>query len=150
LKFEVNQEEKLLNLQNRLMSWTYRPGRSILFAAVKPKLREIFAADFEDRIVHHILVRELEKVWEPRFIYDSYACRKDKGIHGAAMRAQKFIRQVSANGTRQACYIKLDIKNFFNEPAWSLSFFISSDGTPYVAYTDFANGSMATVMKYVP
>ena len=114
LKFEMDQEEKLLSLQERLIDRTYKPGRSILFAATRPKLREIFAADFEDRIVHHILVGELEKFWEPRFIHDSYACRKQKGVHGAAMRAQKFIRQVSANGTRQAFYIKLDIRNFFN------------------------------------
>ncbi|MFH1245834.1 MAG: reverse transcriptase domain-containing protein, partial [Candidatus Omnitrophota bacterium] len=114
LKFELKQEDLLLSLQERLINRTYQPGRSILFAAVKPKLREIFAADFEDRIVHHILVRELEKIWEPRFIYDSYVCRRNKGVHRAAMRLQKFIRQVSSNGTRKAYYIKLDIRNFFN------------------------------------
>ena len=114
LKFEINQEEKLLDLQRKLLNRSYRPGRSILFAATKPKLREIFAADFEDRVVHHILVSELEKVWEPRFIYDSYACRKDKGLHRAVIRAQKFVRQAGANGTRPAYYLKLDIRNFFN------------------------------------
>ena len=114
LKFELNLEENLIDLQEQLVNRSYRPGRSILFAAKKPKLREIFAADFKDRVVHHILVRELEKIWEPRFISDSYACRKGKGIHSAAMRTQKFIRQVSSNGTRRAYYIKLDIRSFFN------------------------------------
>ena len=114
LKFELNLEENLIDLQEQLVNRSYRPGRSILFAAKKPKLREIFAADFKDRVVHHILVRELEKIWEPRFISDSYACRKGKGIHGAAMRTQKFLRQVSSNGTRRAYYIKLDIRSFFN------------------------------------
>ena len=114
LKFELNLEENLIDLQESLVNRSYRPGRSILFAAKKPKLREIFAADFKDRVVHHILVRELEKIWEPRFIYDSYACLKGKGIHGAAMRTQKFIRQVSSNGTERAYYLKLDIRNFFN------------------------------------
>jgi len=114
LKFELNLEENLIDLQEQLVNRSYRPGRSILFAAKKPKLREIFAADFKDRVVHHILVRELEKIWEPRFIYDSYACRKGRGIHGAAKRTQKFIRQVSSNGSRRAYYIKLDIRSFFN------------------------------------
>ncbi len=36
-------------------------------------MREIFAADFKDRIVHHVLVDELERYWEPVFIHDSYA-----------------------------------------------------------------------------
>lgn len=114
LKFELNLEENLVGLQRRLVDRSYRPGRSILFAATKPKLREIFAADFADRVAHHILVAELEKVWEPRFITDSCACRLGKGIHGAQARLRQFIRRVSANGTREAYFIKLDIRNFFN------------------------------------
>jgi len=114
LRFELNLEENLLDLQEQLIKRTYQPGRSILFAATKPKLREIFAADFGDRVAHHILVSELEKIWEPRFISDSYACREGKGIHGASLRVREFIRRVSANGTRPAYFIKLDIRNFFN------------------------------------
>lgn len=76
-------------------------------------MREIFAADFRDRIVHHILVDYLEKIWEPRFIFDSYACRKKKGIHAGVKRLQSFIRKVTRNGSRKAYFLKLDIKNFF-------------------------------------
>ena len=46
-----------------------------LFFVERPKLREIFAADFRDRVVHHVLVSYLEKTWERVFIHDSYACR---------------------------------------------------------------------------
>ena len=53
-------------------------------------MREIFAADFKDRIVHHVLVDELERYWEPVFIHDSYACRRGKGIHHAVARLQQF------------------------------------------------------------
>lgn len=81
--------------------------------ATKPKLREIFAADFRDRIVHHILVDYLESIWEPKFIFDSYACRKNKGIHLAVKRLRGFLRKVTRNGSRQAFYLQLDIKNFF-------------------------------------
>ena len=114
LKFELNLEENVVNLHRQLNDRTYLPSRSILFAATKPKLREIFAADFVDRVAHHILVSELQKVWEPRFITDSYACREGKGIHGASLKVREFIRRVSANGTRPAYFIKLDIRNFFN------------------------------------
>jgi len=51
--------------------------------------------------------------WEPVFIYDSYACRKGKGIHQGVLRFQEFIRKVTNNGTHTAYYIQLDIRNYF-------------------------------------
>jgi retron-type reverse transcriptase len=113
LKFELNAEENILKLQYALKNRSYLPSRSILFAAKKPKLREIFAADFCDRVVHHILVHELEKMWEPIFIHDSYACRKGKGTHKAVIRTQKFLRQISKNGNTRSYFLQLDIKDFF-------------------------------------
>ena len=79
----------------------------------RPKLREVFAADFRDRVVHHVLVSHLEKIWEPVFIHDSYACRKGKGVHAAVARLQQFMRQATANGTRPAFTLQLDIRNYF-------------------------------------
>ncbi len=68
LKFEINQEQNLMELKEALESRTYKPSRSVCFFSTRPKLREIFAADFRDRIVHHILVNYLERIWEPIFI----------------------------------------------------------------------------------
>jgi len=113
LKFEMNCEENLLDLKQALDTGSYYPSRSVCFMAVKPKLREIFAADFKDRIVHHILVDYLEKIWEPKFIHDSYACRKNKGIHAGVTRLRSFVQKVTKNGSRHAFYLQLDIKNFF-------------------------------------
>lgn len=113
LRFEVAQETELFKLCRELGEHSYRPGRSVCFFSEKPKLREIFAADFRDRIVHHILVDYLETIWEPVFIHDSYACRRNKGIHQGVARLQKFIRQVTANSSRRAFYLQLDIKNYF-------------------------------------
>ena len=75
--------------------------------------QEIFAANFRDRVVHHVLVSYLERIWEPRFIHDSYACRRGKGVHAAVAWLQQFIRQATANGTRRAWYLQLDIRNYF-------------------------------------
>jgi len=113
LRFEINAEENILKLERELKTRTYRPSRSILFASRKPKLREIFAADFRDRVVHHVLVDYLERIYEPIFIHDSYACRKDKGTHAAVMRLQSFLRKVSKNGRARAHYLQLDVKDFF-------------------------------------
>jgi retron-type reverse transcriptase len=68
----------------------------------------VFAADFRDRVVHHILVKELEKIYEPKFISDVYNNRKDKGTHRAAKKAQDYM-----NATYGGYYLQLDIKGFF-------------------------------------
>ncbi len=54
LQFAENLEKNLLTLEKQLRDRTYRPGRSIAFIVRKPKVREIFAADFRDRVVHHL------------------------------------------------------------------------------------------------
>jgi retron-type reverse transcriptase len=113
LRFEINAEENILKLEHELEGRTYHPSRSILFAAKKPKLREIFAANFRDRVVHHILVNDLEKIWEPIFIHDSYASRNGKGTHKAVIQLQSFSRKITKNGRIRAYYLQLDIKDFF-------------------------------------
>ncbi len=53
----------------------------------EPKKREIYILPFSpDRIVQHALMNILEPIWEKLFIYDSYACRKGKGIHAGSRR----------------------------------------------------------------
>jgi len=111
--FEQNLEENLVFLHEALTAGTYRPDRSVAFLVEKPKRREIFAADFRDRVVHHILVGHLEPQWERRFIHDSYACRKGKGTHKGVDRLRSFTRKVTANGTRRAWYLQLDVRGFF-------------------------------------
>lgn len=113
LRFEVCLEEHLVQLHEELEGRTYQPARSVCFVVKQPKFREIFAADFRDRVVHHVLVEALERVWEPIFLHDSYACRKGKGTHRAVRRLQQFMRSVSRNDTRPAFALHLDIQGFF-------------------------------------
>jgi hypothetical protein len=113
LKFELDWENKLLKLQKKLKTKTWNPGRSICFAVTYPKVREIFAADFCDRVVHHLLVNQLEPFWEKRFIYDSFACRKNKGCNLGIQRLHKFIRKTTSNKTQNAYFLQVDVKSFF-------------------------------------
>ena len=46
LKFEENLEQNLQELYYALNNKTYEPKRSVCFTVLKPKPREIFAADF--------------------------------------------------------------------------------------------------------
>ena len=108
VSFELDLIDKLCDLETSLKSGTYRPKRSICFLSNSPKLREIFAADFGDRVVHHLLTPYLQKIFEPKFVHDVYNNMVGKGIHKAVKRAEKFAR---ANGG--GYYLQLDIKNFF-------------------------------------
>ncbi len=113
LRFEIRMLDNLVGLRDELASRSYHPSTSICFVHKKPKLREIFAADFRDRVVHHLLVGYLEPLFERIFIHDSYACRKNKGIHSGIKRLTGHLNKVTANGTRRAWYLKEDISGFF-------------------------------------
>ena len=63
--------------------------------------------------MHHLLVSHQERIFEPRFIHDSYACRTGKGTLAASDRLMTFLRQITANGRRPAWALKLDVANFF-------------------------------------
>jgi retron-type reverse transcriptase len=113
LAFEFDVEANLMQLAEDLQSHRYRPGRSLGFVTEGPKPREVFAAEFRDRVVHHLLVWHQERVFEPRFIRDSYACRRGKGTLAASDRAIGFLRQATANGRRRAYSLHLDVASFF-------------------------------------
>jgi|GEM_PF-2144006 len=109
-RYEMHLLDNLFETQASLNSRKYQPARCIRFIATKPKAREIHAADFSDRVVHHWLVPRLEKVFEPVFIHDVYSNRVGKGAHKAVDRLQRFMHSVG----NQGWYLQLDMANFFN------------------------------------
>ncbi|MBA7539675.1 hypothetical protein ES705_31955 [subsurface metagenome] len=111
--FEVDYESNLVTLSEEINNGTYQPGKSIAFILNKPVKREIFAADFRDRVVHHLVINKLNPLFEKEFIYDSYACRVGKGTHFGIHRIDRFIRRCSQNYTRDCYILKLDVKGFF-------------------------------------
>jgi len=88
-------------LECELVNRTYKPGRSIAFVVQKPKIREIFAADFRDRVVHHLLYNYLSQKFEKIFSYDSWACRKGKGTHRAMFRLKHFVSEMKRERERE-------------------------------------------------
>ncbi|MFT4849949.1 MAG: RNA-directed DNA polymerase [Sediminicola sp.] len=113
LAFELNLEENLIALKTEIESGSYKPSSSIAFIIDKPVKREIFAANFRDRAVHHFLIQKMNAVFEQHFINDCYACRKAKGTHFGINRVDGFIRKCSKNYTQDCYVLKLDIKGFF-------------------------------------
>ena len=113
IAFEIDYENNLVQLCKEINNGTYKIGRSIAFIVDKPVTREIFAADFRDRIVHHLIINKLNHLFEKQFIYDSYSCRVGKGTHFGIQRVDKFIRRCSKNYTQDCYILKLDIQGFF-------------------------------------
>jgi len=113
LSFDTNWGDRLLDLADQLNAGTWSPKPTTCFIAERPKAREIHAPDFGDRVVHHWLIPQLEAIYEPGFIADSFANRKDMGSHAAVRRLRQFVRQVHS-GQGGGYFLQLDIANFFN------------------------------------
>nr|WP_234775252.1 RNA-directed DNA polymerase [Paraburkholderia tropica] len=113
LAFEANLERNLSSLYEQLADGSYAPGRSKCFVITRPKPREVWAAEFRDRIVHHLLYRHIGPRFERAFIADSCACIKGRGTLYAAERLEAKVRSITQNWARPAYYLKLDLANFF-------------------------------------
>ena len=113
LAFEKYFEANIFALSNEISEYKYNPKSSICFVVNNPVKREIFAADFRDRVIHHFIYNYISPLFEKTFINNSYSCRIGKGTHYGIKRIDHFIRSCSQNYS-QPCYIlKLDIKGYF-------------------------------------
>lgn len=113
LRFEQDLERNLIQLHEELIGGSYRPGRSICFVITRPKPREVWAADFRDRVVHHLLYNQIAERFIRRFIADSCACIPGRGTLYGPQRLGAKIRSQTQNWTKDAYYLKADFANFF-------------------------------------
>ena len=113
LQFELDLETNLLELYKEIKSGNYKIGRSICFVVTKPKPREVWAANFRDRIVHHLIYNFIFPRFYKRFIHDTYICIPKRGTLHAAKRLLHFARSASLNYKKPVYYLKADLANFF-------------------------------------
>lgn len=112
-EFEVNDIENVCRLRDAIMARAYHPSRGVAFIVDRPVTREIFAAPFVDRVVHHLLYNFAVIWWEPRFCPSSYSCRKGRGTLYAIKDLQRKMRRVSRDGTVPAFVVKRDLRGYF-------------------------------------
>lgn len=111
--YEMNYESNLIALCDRINGRTYQPSKSICFVVTRPRYREVFAAAFEDRIIHHYIALRLNPLFEAIFSPRTFNCRKGKGqLYGVNM-LKEDIGQCSNNYTEDCYILKLDLKGFF-------------------------------------
>ncbi|MBS0427572.1 MAG: RNA-directed DNA polymerase [Proteobacteria bacterium] len=111
--FEAQAETNLMELHDELAAGAWQPGRSICFVITRPKPREVWAAQFRDRIVHHLLYNAIAPAFHARFTADSCACIPGRGTLYAAQRLEHQVRSCTHNWSRPAHYLKCDLANFF-------------------------------------
>lgn len=112
-EFDKNSKAEIAALAREIHSRRYQPQASTAFIVNRPVKREIFAAQFRDRVVHHFLFNQVSKWWDARFIEDNYSCRLGKGTLYGIRRLDHHIRSASRNYTQPAYILKLDLQGYF-------------------------------------
>lgn len=112
-RFERHLMQNLTELRDTLWYRTYKPAPSSCFIIERPKKREVFAAQFRDRVVHHLYYNYTHELYERTFIADSYSCIPGRGTHYGIQRLADHIRRASQNYTKTCYVMKLDIRGYF-------------------------------------
>lgn len=113
IRFSMNLEENVIKLWSEILTGTYEISESLAFIVNYPVKREIFAAHFRDRVVHHWVAMRIEPLLEKLFINDSYNCRKGKGTSYGIERTKQMYNSVMEQYGGDAYGLKLDIEGFF-------------------------------------
>ena len=113
LDFSMNETYNLMQLRTSLINETYQFDGYMRFKVYEPKERIIDAPHFKDKIVQLAINSVLKEIYQPCFIYDTYACLDNKGTHKAVDRVSYFMRKASWEYGDSTFIVKLDVRKFF-------------------------------------
>ncbi len=105
--FRANLSGNLALLREALLCGSITFGNYRYFTIYDPKERVICAADFRERVLHHAIINVCEPVFERYQIFDSFACRKGKGLDACLERTREFCR-------KYRWFLKADVHKFFD------------------------------------
>ncbi len=100
-------DKNLLILREQILSANVDVGNYNYFKIFDPKERQICAASFHERVLHHAIMNICHPIFERYQIFDSYACRKGKGTYAALERAAVFQK-------KYRYFLKLDVRKYFD------------------------------------
>jgi RNA-directed DNA polymerase len=107
LCFSENLMQNLEALQKGITSGSVKVGDYHYFTIYDPKERQICAASYPERVLHHALMGVCDPYFESYQITDSYATRKGKGTFKAVDRAWGFQKKFPF-------FLKLDVRKYFD------------------------------------
>jgi hypothetical protein len=102
-------ETNIRQLQEELLSHTFKTSAYSIFTVYEPKERVIYRLPFRDRVVHWAIMLVVESIWVRNFTRDTYSCIVKRGIHGAFRKLKSDLKDVP--GT-QYC-LKVDVRKFY-------------------------------------
>lgn len=105
--------QNLIKLLDRLNNRNYVPEASNCYVITEPALREIYAAQFCDRIVQHFYMSEIENILENELVDGCCSCRKSKGTDYALKLLKKNLVKISKNGKNDVFFLKIDLSGYF-------------------------------------
>lgn len=99
--------QNLYALSRQILDKSIKVGDYHYFKIFDPKERQICAASFKERVLHHALMNVCHAIFERYQIFDSYASRPGKGTFAALTRAEAFTKQYQ-------WFLKLDFRKYFD------------------------------------
>ena len=111
----VNEDlcKNLIVLLDSLNNRTYVPKSSNCYVVTEPALREIYAAQFSDRVVQHFYMKEIEDILEKQLVDGCSSCRKGKGTDYALKLLRKYLIETSNYGKKDCYFLKIDLSGYF-------------------------------------
>lgn len=105
--------KNLITILDELNNHTYVPRQSNCYVITDPALREIYAAQFTDRIVQHFYMKEIEDILDKELVDGCCSCRKERGNDYALKLLKKYLIETSKNGTKDCFFLKIDLSGYF-------------------------------------
>jgi RNA-directed DNA polymerase len=105
--FSVDFNQNISFLSQGIRNGVIPTGNHHFFTVYDPKKREICAACFQERILHHAIMNVCDCIFESFQIADSYACRQQKGNLKAVERCRVF-------SMKYQWFISFDVKKFYD------------------------------------
>ena len=103
----------LMKLVNNLNERNYNPRPSNCYVITEPALREIYAAQFSDRVIQHFYMKEIEDILDEELVDGCCSCRKQRGTDYALKLLKKYLVETSNYGKKDCFFLKIDLSGYF-------------------------------------
>lgn len=105
--------QNLYDLLEELNNRKYVPAPSNCYVVKYPAYREIFAAQFKDRIVQHFYMEELGDTLDSELVEGCSSCIKNRGTAYALRKLKEYVIETSDNGKKDCYFLKIDLSGYF-------------------------------------
>lgn len=112
--FYINGIEECLRLSTELQENTYVEHPPKHFMITSPKPREAVSITFRDRVYQRSMNDNvIYPLMSKQFIFDNFACQKNKGTDRARERLEEFLHKFYRKHKRDGFILKCDVKGYY-------------------------------------